>query len=322
MSIYELRNWAREHGVRVPMDTPKQETVEIIMKSLETQAQGIEKILFSEMPPIDKPNSGGSSVRQTSIFELPNTEGFIFIVQRGHGFLLSKACVTYHVPIRIITDNNLHSGDFVTARIADRTVEEISTVDRTTYQTAKSTRPSKTFRVGEHDVKLGQRVLIKAAQNQDTIEQIAKISKPLSKIHKIALLIDESDDCTDFLLANGVNDVFVTKVDLNIKKKIIIALYALLSAKRAAHQGKNVILFVDTWNKLFLLYNSTAAESETIDMTQVFLGPLTDLKTFFLEPKQIENGGSLTLAAFLRDTKTTPENFVMSEFLNLANLII
>jgi len=356
--IYELRNFARALGVPRPTTLLRNELIEQIclyMESGESEETGetgkpkksrgrpprnknlnIAQVIdpepycptILEMP--DEPPAYTFSVASgIQVTEQTRTgSGFIHTVPRGHGVLISSCLNTYHVPIKLITANRLDTGDYVEVRAVwndqDKRyhVEEILNVTRTNFCTAPSIRPHKPAKIQNFDFNLGSRVVLTSARKLDFVNYIAAHHKDIKNVHKIALLIEESDDCVDFLIEKGLDEAYLVKVNFSTKKKVMLALTALFNAKRHAADGKDVVVFTDNLNKLYKLYNSSVHDKGSIDISQINIGPLTDLKTFFMSSKQLKDSGSLTIISHVYKPSTQVENYIIDEFTNLANVVI
>ena len=249
---------------------------------------------------------------------LQDAEGFVYILPRGHAILITSALCTYHVSMQHVMANKLKTGDQIEAKTDEMGICEVTAVRHIGFDKAKALRPNVMRKIGNFGFKLGGRILLRNRGNFDFIEYIAKNQKQTNPSYKIALLVDESEDCIDYLKDSGTNEIYLAKVNFNIKKKILMTISAILTAKQYAAKGKNVIFFIDNLNKLFKLYNSSV-DTNTIDITKVNIGPLTDLKTLFMEAKQLENKGSLTIIANMLAPTNDIEKFVLDDFLCLAN---
>jgi hypothetical protein len=308
ISIVELRNIAREYKAEVLSMTRD----ELICLILVNNNGGT----FVNVYSVGKPRQE-TAVRMDNYFNSVPVSGFVFVVARGVGVLISRALNTYAIPIKFVTDYELLTGDFIEALMDGNTMKEIIKVDP--LPRGKPVRPTREAELFGEKIKFGQRIIAKAANNQDALDRAAKSE---IKGTKYALLIDETEDCVDFLVQHGFAEVFVTKVDFSLKKKVILAVSALMRAKAKAAEGHDVVLFIENLNRLFRLYNSTVFETNAADMTQVAIGPLADLKSLFMEARQIEGGGSLTIVEFMKEPQTENERFVLAEICDLANYII
>lgn len=320
MSIYELRNVARMLQIKKPIDLSRDDLIDAILQNGKSNVVGVTEVLLKDVPD-PTPISVETGVKSPERKFTGEMRGFVYIVPRGSGILIESFLSTCYISVKIIISNGLKTGDFIYARVCDGNVVEIDTILPSTFADAKSVRPEQVINIDSTPIKLGQRIILKSRGGVDCVEYITRISKQTTE-YKIALLVDESDDCVDFLKDNGINECFLAKVSMSIKQRLLCVLLSLLNAKQNAEKGKDVILIIDNMNKLYKLYNSTVHQDNQISTNSIFLGPLIDLKTLFMEPKQIKDGGSLTIMSFMRDSQSEVEKFIMDDFINISSGVV
>lgn len=253
--------------------------------------------------------------------------------------LIGIDLIGYIIPSKMIAAHKLTTGDFVEAKATFDSKQkyfvltEILLIDGKEpsalknksaskhFDTMEGVRPNKTVELGELNFKLGQRVLIKNAKNFDRIEHIVLLAKQ-KEYHSIALLIEEVDDTAKYVQESGVNDVYLSKVNFNIKKQVMSCLLALFKAKQLAEQGKNVVLFIDCLCKLFRIYNNSAFAEKRLMLNQINIAPLADLKGYFQSARQLVKGGSLTIVAYTNAPTNAMEEYILNEFADVANVVV
>jgi len=258
-------------------------------------------------------------VRSTKDRDLQIVAGFVYAMERGHGIVITNAMNTYHLPARLIAENGLATGDYIEAFADDYCVQSIAKQSDIKPNASGATRPFRQVLVGDLRFKLGQRIVIQGKNKFDFVEYMSRFSLPKTK--KIALLIDESDDCMTYLEEAGFEKVFLSRVNHNLKKRVMLALYALFISKQMCAKGEDVILFVDSFNKLFRIYNATFSNSEKIEIAELHVGPYMDLKSFFMEAKQSANAGSLTIISNIVEPVSEIEKYVVGEFIEMCSVI-
>ena len=250
--------------------------------------------------------------------DMQEAEGFIYILPRGHAILITKAMTTYHVSMQHVIDNKLKTGDHIKSEANEMGVHEITSIKHIDFDKVIPIRPHIKRKFCNNEIKLGERIIVNNKSKFDFVEFIAKNQSQADPSYKIVLLIDETEDCIEYLKENGTDEVYLAKVDCNIKKKILITISALLTAKKHAAAGKNVILFIDNINKLFKLYNSSI-DANTVNTAKINIGPLTDLKVLFMEAKQCKDKGSLTIITNMLTPTSDLEKYVMDDFVCLSS---
>ena len=353
LGIYELRNIARSLGIPRPTTILRRELINAIIthdgdcypeperKNRGRPPRGATFDITQVLEAENDYQYSDDCVTNTII----SASGFFHTSPNGQGMLIGTELCAYHVSNKHITLNMLAMGDFLEAKATYSTgrgayvVSEISKINgfsplssinnlspdkhlKTSvqhYDAIEGMRPNKPQQYGDLKFNLGQRVLIQTQRNYDRLEDIHKLSKE-SKCHKIALVVEETVDCVSFLTESGINEVFLLKAGDSTKKHIMLCLLALFTSKRHAEEGKDVILFVDNMTKLFKVYNKSICFDGHMQINQINLGPLADLKSFFMSARALEAGGSLSILAYVNESENEIDKFVFSEFADLANV--
>ena len=244
------------------------------------------------------------------------TSGFVYIVQRGYGILITSAIQLYHVGIAHVIASNLRTGDHIDVMVSDKNVTQIVAINKCTINDAPALRPSVPATFANVNFKFGGRVLIETRQHTDFVETIA--TQKLADTHNIAILIDQGEDCTKFLGDHGIDEIYIATIDMDIQKKVFFVLNAMLCAKHHASTGKNVVVFVDNLNKLFRLYNSTTLETDEVSLNKIAIGPFIDLKNFIMSARAT-NKGAITFISTMHEPKTEMECYALDELGELFN---
>ena len=280
--------------------------------------QGI-SVLFDDYDTPPKREAEIISMCSPTPADLQTVSGYVYVVSRGSGILITAAMNTYHLPLAIVTEHELETGEYIVARADANVVREIDQIHGNKKPSEyKPTRPNRTLKIGKHEIKFGGRVIVTSPDKFDMIDYIADTCKTMHDVTKIALVLEENEDTIDHLTKNGVDEVYLTRVNYNTKKKVMYALSALFRAKEHAQSGKDVILFIDSWNKLFRIYNSSVYEGDVMDVKELNIGAYTDLKSYFMEAKQIANGGSVTIVTNITRGGADTEKFIYDDFATLC----
>jgi|GEM_PF-1801981 len=365
LSIYDLRNLGRSIGVPRATTYNRDELIVEIKNQLKSGVTAAHKSVRGRKPRTDTFDLSKLIITEPSymlsvldddddLYKVRNGEigtekrkisGYVHLLPKGGAIVVGIDLFGYNLPVRLLTAKGLKMGDYIEASALfsesrqSYIVNEIFSVQGGVHfdnlDGVRSKNP--------------MRILISAPKGFDRIEDIAARvspgrsenseqagkdktkqaggSKTVGNDYNIALLIDENDDSAKYLRTVGVNEVYLAKVNYNLKKQVISCLLCMFRAKQYAEQGKNVILYLDSITKLFKLYNNSAYPEGRIVPGEVALGPLVDLKTFFLSARMLENGGSLTIVAYINKPDKTSENYKVSEYLlsefgDLANQFI
>lgn len=291
-------------------------------------------------------------------FDAPVYSGILEIMQNGYGFLRSKNCQPTNgedvfVPAQIIHSMQLREGDFVccTARPSQKNdsaaIWNVLSVNsysvgkyeqRPHFDNLTAQYPDKKIKLSDKNsplslrvldlfvpIGLGQRGLIVAppkAGKTTLLKDIAHaISSQYSDISLIVLLIDERpEEVTDFRKTVTNAEVIYSTFDEGADHHIRAAELTLEHAKRAAEQGQNVVILLDSLTKLTRAYNYvTENTGKTLTGgldASAFSGP----KRFFGTARNTVEAGSVTiLATALVDTGSRMDDVIYEEFKGTGN---
>jgi len=347
LGIYELRELGRQVGVPRPTSLRRDDLIAGIKSRIEIgniqksptrgrkpRALGVD---FSKIVDNDGHNSFFDlvlsqmiepQVRDGASGEARMVSGYLHRLVNGNALLVGVDLNGYPVSAKLLRAHCLKTGDYVEGKAvynASRNafiVEEIlSKCENTRFDCMNGIRPSKSCGVCGVDFLFGERVLFVTPKPFDRVEDVVRIVAKINGAHKVALLIDETDDAAMYL-NDFVQDIYLTKVNYSVQKQTMACLLALFRAKALAEQGKDVVLFVDSLNKLFKIYNNSAYTDGRIDPVQINLAPLVDLKTFMMSSRVLKNGGSLTVIAYINIASNPVEDYIYNEFADLAHKII
>ena len=291
-------------------------------------------------------------------FDTPVYSGILEIMPNGYGFLRSKNCQPtsgkdVFVPAQVIHSMQLREGDFVscTARPSQKNdsaaIWNVLTVNsfpigkyerRPHFDSLTAQYPNRKLKLSGKNsplslrvldlfvpIGLGQRGLIIAppkAGKTTLLKEIARsIASQYNDISLIVLLIDERpEEVTDFRKSVSNAEVIYSTFDEGAEHHIRAAELTLEHAKRAAEQGMDVVILLDSLTKLTRAYNNvTESSGKTLSgglEASAFTGP----KRFFGTARNTVEGGSVTiLATTLVDTGSRMDDVIYEEFKGTGN---
>ena len=291
-------------------------------------------------------------------FDTPVFSGILEIMSSGYGFLRSKNCQPtsgedVFVPAQVIHSMQLREGDFVscTARPSQKNesaaIWNVLSVNsfpigkyerRPHFDNLTAQYPNKKIELSAKNsplslrvldlfvpIGLGQRGLIVAppkAGKTTLLKEIAHaISSRYNDISLIVLLIDERpEEVTDFRKTVQNAEVIYSTFDEGAEHHIRAAELTLEHAKRAAEQGMDVVILLDSLTKLTRAYNNiTENTGKTLTgglEASAFAGP----KRFFGTARNTVEAGSITiLATALVETGSRMDDIIYEEFKGTGN---
>ena len=173
----------------------------------------------------------------------------------------------------------------------------------------------------------GQRGLVISSPKSGKTTVFSELLQPLAALNEdlcvFCLLVESSPEAVSKfrMLAGNGRFVYSTYED-EPERQVFVADFILNRAKRYAESGRQVVLFVDSFNALARAYNDTELSSGG-KMLSCGLESKTVhyLKKYFGSARCLEKGGSLTiLGAVNTNTGNPADDVIGAELCALANL--
>lgn len=171
----------------------------------------------------------------------------------------------------------------------------------------------------------GQRALITAPPKTGKTTLIKEIARSIAEnnpeIETIVLLLDERPEViTDFKFSLGETKVVSTAFDEDPIRHIRAAKLSIASAKRMAEQGKDVVILLDSINKLARVYNSVADSTGKTFAGGVEPDAVSGVKRFLSAARRTLERGSVTVVAAAQvDTGSALDNIIYEELKDTIN---
>ncbi|NLZ80202.1 MAG: transcription termination factor Rho [Clostridiales bacterium] len=357
MSLVDLRNEAKEKGLKNITTLRKSELIDRLLKEKESS---------QEKPQEEKPqeNSRPSKLVKENVAQLDSgvtangilevmTDGFGFI--RGENYLPGDSDV-YVSPAQI-RKFNLKTGDVIIGNVRVKTQNEkfgallyvksindlppAVAVRRKNFEDLTPIFPDNRIRLedGTNNMAMrivdmvspigkGQRGMIVSppkAGKTTLLKQIAKsITNNNPSIHLIILLIDERpEEVTDIkesIEGEHVEVIYSTFDELPENHKRVSEM-VLERAKRLVEHQRDVVILLDSITRLARAYNLTIPPSGRTLSGGLDPAALHMPKRFFGAARNMRGGGSLTiLATALVDTGSKMDDVVYEEFKGTGNM--
>ncbi len=171
----------------------------------------------------------------------------------------------------------------------------------------------------------GQRGLI-VGQNKTgktiVLKDIAcAIEQNYSNIKMFLLLLGERpEEVTDF--SRAVNcEIIAPTVHITPRSKVFASEMLIARAKRLVENGEDVVILVDSIDKLCKAYGALECSACGAQTSTVEIEALIKAKRFFSQARNLENSGSLTIIATLsHDVDCNEEHIVLKELKELSNM--
>lgn len=290
-------------------------------------------------------------------FDAPVYSGILEVLQNGYGFLRSRNCQPtagedVFVPAQVIHSMQLREGDFVscTARPSQKNdsaaIWNVLSVNsfpvgkyerRPMFDNLTAQYPDKKITLSSKNsplslrvldlfvpIGLGQRGLIVAPPKAGKTTLLKEIARSVSQnkdISLIVLLIDERpEEVTDFRKTVTNAEVIYSTFDEGAEHHIRAAELTLEHAKRAAEQGMDVVILLDSLTKLTRAYNYITENTGKTLTGGLDASAFAAPKRFFGTARNTVEAGSVTiLATALVETGSRMDDVIYEEFKGTGN---
>jgi len=336
-TLVELRQLAKEKGIKNTSKLKKEELIEILIDNKEVEKKNSS---------ISEPSENVQAISRTNIqnetnegYKLTNeddeiVEGILEVLPDGYGFLrgenyLSTPKDVYISPVQI-RRFRLDKGDKIKgiARLPKEGekfpaliyVGEVNgeapemAYRRTKFDDLIPIHPNERIRLetttNEYAMRIidlmspigkGQRGMIVAPPKVGKTTLLKKIANSITTNHPelelIVLLIDERPEEVTDMKRSIKGDVIYSTFDELPEHHVKVAEMVLERAKRLTEQKKNVVILLDSITRLARAYNLVIPSSGRTLSGGLDPSALHKPKKFFGAARNIENGGSLTILA-------------------------
>ncbi|MFR8104704.1 MAG: transcription termination factor Rho [Clostridia bacterium] len=359
LTLLELKNLAKEHGLKNISKYKKDELIGLLKKQKESENKEEKMEGSNEETELNQDNNDDSGYKLTNEDDRI-VEGILEVLPDGYGFLRGENYLPtpkdiYISPVQI-RRFHLNTGDKIKG--ISRTPKEEEKFPALIYVgEVNGEHPENAMRRKDFDslipiypeerlklettpteyamriidlmspVGKGQRGMIVAPPKVGKTTLLKKIANSISKnnpeVELIVLLIDERPEEVTDMKRSIDGDVIYSTFDEVPEHHVKVAEMVLERAKRLTEQKKDVVILLDSITRLARAYNLVIPSSGRTLSGGLDPSALHKPKKFFGAARNIENGGSLTiLATALIETGSRMDDVIFEEFKGTGNMEI
>lgn len=359
LTLLELKNLAKEHGLKNISKYKKDELIGLLKKQKESEDKEETMEGSNEETELNQDNNDDSGYKLTNEDDRI-VEGILEVLPDGYGFLRGENYLPtpkdiYISPVQI-RRFHLNTGDKIKG--ISRTPKEEEKFPALIYVgEVNGEHPENAMRRKDFDslipiypeerlklettpteyamriidlmspVGKGQRGMIVAPPKVGKTTLLKKIANSISKnnpeVELIVLLIDERPEEVTDMKRSIDGDVIYSTFDEVPEHHVKVAEMVLERAKRLTEQKKDVVILLDSITRLARAYNLVIPSSGRTLSGGLDPSALHKPKKFFGAARNIENGGSLTiLATALIETGSRMDDVIFEEFKGTGNMEI
>ena len=358
-TIAELKQIAKEKGIKNISKLKKSELIEAIMRASEKLSakkseEQTEDEQFEKAEKVEKTEKN----QKKETHENNDISGVIQVLEDGFGFIRCENFLTgtddCYVSPTFIRKFNLKTGDMVCgntrppregerfpALIYIKTINGDApgvAIHRPDFDDLTPVFPNERIRLeaqgASYSMRLidlvspigkGQRGMIvsppKAGKTTLLKDVANSITKNYPDIHLIVLLIDERPEEVTDIKDNIKGEIIYSTFDQLPEHHIQVAEMVLERAKRLVEHKKDVVILLDSLTRLSRAYNLVIPSSGKTLSGGIDPGALHKPKKFFGAARNLREGGSLTiLATALVETGSRMDDVIFEEFKGTGNM--
>ena len=227
--------------------------------------------------------------------------GYVHLLNQGNAIFITDEHQPYLITLEFALFHHLKTGDRMQARVTydsdcgNNVVSELIEVQHVTYDEAPMKKAEQTINWDNHTIKLGTSILIPVTDNTDVAAKVAQIQNALpDEIVPVLLSIDGRP--TNF----DIPTAYFTKPTYSSREKLMTCLLAFFHAKQQADIGKDVVIIVDSLDKMFFAFNHCMQSAGTIDPNLYSSAAMMDYENILISSGNLQAGGSLTIIGLHR----------------------
>ncbi len=250
--------------------------------------------------------------------------GYVHTLANGNAIFITEDCVPYFITCDFIQHYQLQTGDRIRATVDYATnynnylVTDIAQVTKVNYDDVTTVNCTQTYQLDGCKVNCGTTVLLTMDDHSNTLDRLASLSAQLPpNVTQIVLSFDgRAERLTDY------RNLYLTKITQTSRDKLTICLLAFFHAKELASRGEQVVILIDSLDKMFTVFNNCMQRMGLIDPQYISVAAATDLESLLCDSSCLSSGGSLTILGLHRPGASAPQQYITDRFRQLFDVLI
>ena len=250
--------------------------------------------------------------------------GYIHTLSSGYTLLICDNAQPYLIPEDFAEYYDLQTGDYLEGYVEEMLenhkliVRHIERVVKINYDNAETIAATQNFLYQQHKIKLGTTAVVRLDYDTDVPALIDEIlGQAPASAEKMILAFDGRR--TNY---NPKYYLILTTPIQNNRNKLSACLYAFFKAKDLAAQGKDVVLLIDSLDKMFTTFNNCMQLNGLIKPNEISQAASMDLESMLCSSANLKDGGSFTIIGLHRPGLTGPQQYITERFYQLFDTII
>ena len=242
--------------------------------------------------------------------------GYVHLLNSGNALFISDERKPYLVSLEFTIFYKLKTGDRIQARTGYNSfcdsfvVEQIIAVEHVAYQETAMVPAQQNFTLNQHKVRLGTSVLVPIKDDCDLVQKVTQIQRGLPT-DTTPFLLSFDGRMTNFNFAHSC----FTQTNQTAREKLMKCLLTFFQCKQQACAGKNVVLVIDSLDKMFTVFNGCMQSVGVLDPNLFSSAAVMDFENILTSSGNLRTGGSLTIIGLHR-TGLTPQQLQITDRLH------
>ena len=273
---------------------------------------------------LDRPYETAVRSPQLQPYSALDVAGYVHMLNLGHALLITDNFIPYVIPKKLVETHDLKTGDFIDCQATFSTfhgrdlVVLINDVRRSNYDAIPAVKATRNFTVADHQVGLGCTTLVNLEHGSDNYQRVTDIFQNApTKAKKMVLSFDGRAENyhPDF-------DLTITKPAHSSRDKLTLCLTTFFRAKEMVAAGEDVILVIDSLDKMFNIFNNCMQKGGLIDPNFISAAAVTDLENILRSSTCLANNGTFTIIGLHCPRTTPPQQYITERFHQIFDNII
>ena len=250
--------------------------------------------------------------------------GYVHTLATGNAIFITEDCVPYYIAVDFIEHYHLQTGDRIRASVGfelrydNYMVTDITQVTKVAYDDVNTVPSTQTYQLDGRKVNFGTTSLITLDDHSYTADRLAGLAAQLPQdTAKIVLSFDgRAESLADY------QHLYLTKPTQTSRDKLTVCLLAFFHAKELASRGEQVVVLIDSLDKMFTVFNNCMQKVGLIDPQFISTAAVTDLESLLCDSSCLSSGGSLTILGLHRPGTSAPQQYITDRYRQLFDVLI
>lgn len=273
---------------------------------------------------LDRPYESAVCSPELQPYSALDVAGYVHTLNIGNAILITSNFIPYVIPKRLVTMYDLKTGDFIDCQATFSTfhgrdlVVLINKVRHINYDAIPAVKSTRSFPIADHKVNLGCTTMVNLEQDGDNYQRVTDVLQHApADAKKMVLSFDGRAENY-----HQAFDLTITKPVHSSRDKLTLCLTTFFRAKEMVAAGEDVILVIDSLDKMFNVFNNCMQRTGLIDPNFISTAAITDLENILCSSICLENKGTFTIIGLHCPGTTAPQQYITERFHQLFDNII